>query len=352
MLTLYLCKHRLTLNGGNRMRILVVGGTGFLGKAAAEAAVAAQHDVTVMTRSGDNVAEGAATLIADRDAQLPDLSGQFDAVIDTCGYAPDMVTHLARATGQVHYVFVSSISVYDDMSVPQFDETAHAPAATEDDLALAAAVDPALRGTATPYGASYGRLKRACEIAADDAFDGNCTHIRLGLIVGLHDYTERFTWWVRRCDQDAPIIAPAPADRNIQVIDVRDAGAFLVRMAEQRICDTFHLTGEPKTLAAMLEAIQSMTGKANSVDYLPLDVYTKAGQRHWTDLPLIVPDASEFAQMLNVSTAKAVAAGLVTRPIAETVQSVLAWDRENRAHELSCGMSAADEAAVRAASSE
>ncbi len=332
------------------MRILIVGGTGFLGKAAAEAAIVSGHDVTVMTRSGINVAEGATTLIADREGELPDLKGQFDAIIDTCAYAPDMVTRLAKAAEPVHYVLVSSISVYDHMAVPQFDETASAPAATEEDVALAASVEPALRGTATPYGASYGRLKRSCEIAADAAFAGQCTHIRLGLIVGPRDYTERFTWWVRRCDQDGPIIAPAPADRPIQIIDVRDAGAFLVKMAQDRTCDTFHLTGQPMTLGTMLDSIRAQTGKTTSVEYLPLAVFTKAGMRHWTDLPLIVPDDPAFAQILNVSTAKAVAAGLTTRPLAETIQSVLAWDRTHRNTALGCGMSPENEAAVKAAS--
>ncbi|MEL6838213.1 MAG: NAD-dependent epimerase/dehydratase family protein [Pseudomonadota bacterium] len=331
------------------MRILIVGGTGFLGRATAEAAIAAGHDVTVMTRSGANVADGATTLIADREAELPDMTGEYDAIIDTCGYAPDMVTRLAQATGPVHYVFVSSISVYDDMSTPQFDETANAPAATEDDLALAANVDPALRCTADPYGGSYGRLKRSCEIAADAAFSGQCTHIRLGLIVGPRDYTDRFTWWVRRCDQDEPVLAPTPPDRNIQIIDVRDAGAFLVKMAEQRVCDTFHLTGQPMTIDAMLHEMLAQTGRRTTVDYLAFAQFTKAGMRHWTDLPLIVPDDPAFAQMLNVSTAKAIKAGLTTRPLAETVQSVLTWDRANRDHNLSCGMSPADETAVRAA---
>ncbi len=329
------------------MRILIVGGTGFLGKATAEAAIASGHTVTVMTRSGNNVAAGAATLIADRTGPLPDLTGQFEAVIDTCAYAPDMVTSLAQAVGAVHYVLVSSISVYDDMSVPQFDETANAPAATDADLALAAEIPAEMRGTAEPYGPAYGRLKRSCEIAADAAFAGQCTHIRLGLIVGPRDYTERFTWWVRRCDRDGPMLVPGPADRNMQIVDVRDAGAFLVQMAVGRVCETFHLTGEPMTIAAMLDAIQAQTGKAISIAYHPLETFTQAGQRHWTDLPLIVPDNPAFAQMLNVSTQKAQAAGLATRPLAETVRAVLAWDRENRDQALGCGMSAAAEEQVR-----
>ncbi len=330
------------------MRVLVVGGTGFLGGATAKAALANGHDVTVMTRSGKGVADGAVTLIADREEPMPDLSGQFDAVIDTCGYAPDMVSQLAKATGPVHYVFVSSISVYDDMSTPRFDETASARAATDEDLQLAADVAPELRGTATPYGPSYGRLKRSCEIAAKAAFDGDCTVIRLGLIVGPHDYTDRFTWWVRRCDGGDAILAPGPKDRPIQIIDVRDAAAFLVRMAEARKCDTFNLTGAAFTIETMLDAICARAKNRTPVIFRPLNVFTQAGLRHWTDLPLIVPDDPKFAQMLNVSVTKAYEAGLETRPLAETIQSVLDWDRQNRDRSLLCGMSPEQEAAVRA----
>lgn len=329
------------------MRILIVGGTGFLGKATAEAAIAAGHNVTVMTRTGAHVADGAATLIADREKPLPDLKGEFDAVIDTCAYAPDMVTKLAKATGHVHYVLVSSISVYSDMSVPQFDETANAPTATADDLILAAQMEPAQRTNAEAYGASYGRLKRACEIAADAAFAGQCTHIRLGLIIGPRDYTDRFTWWVRRCDQDGPLVVPGPATRNMQIIDIHDAGAFLVKMAAEQVRDTFHLTGEPMPLQTMLSTIIAATGRKITVTYAPLATFTKAGIRHWTDLPLIVPDDPTFAEILNVSTTKAKNAGLTTRPLSETVQAVLTHDRTDRHRALICGMSAAQEAAIR-----
>ncbi|WP_341367436.1 NAD-dependent epimerase/dehydratase family protein [Yoonia sp. BS5-3] len=331
------------------MRILIVGGTGFLGKATAEAAVAAGHHVTVMTRSGRNVAKGAQSLIADRTAPLPDLSGQFDAVIDTCAYAPDMVRQLAQAVGCVHYCLVSSISVYDQMTVPQFDESAHAPPATDADLALADAVPAALRGKADPYGAAYGRLKRSCELAAEDAFAGRCTHIRLGLIVGPQDYTDRFTWWVRRLDRDGLAYVPGPEDRNMQIIDVRDAAAFLLKATAAQNCDTFHLTGQPMGFATMLAGILGQTGKDVAITYLPLAAFTAAGQRHWTDLPLILPDDPAFAQMLNVSTAKAQKAGLVTRALAETVLSVLGWDRARRDHPLICGMPAEAEAQVAAA---
>lgn len=328
------------------MRLLIVGGTGFLGGATARAGVTAGHPVTVMTRSGKGVAQGADTLIADREAALPDLRGQFDAVIDTCGYAPDMVTRLAAALGDVHYVFVSSISVYDDLSEPGRDETASAPAATNDDLALAAAVPPDQRGMAEPYGASYGRLKRSCEDAASAAFGDRATLIRLGLIVGPGDYTDRFTWWVRRCDQGGVLPVPDPPDRPIQLIDVEDAAAFMMHLAEQGVGGTYNLTGTPMTFDAMLAAIAAETGTAPGLRWAPLRTFTDIGVAPWTDLPLIVPDKPQVAHMLNVSTDRAQAAGLTCGPLAETIQRTLAWDRGQRGTMLKCGLSETAEHSV------
>lgn len=328
------------------MRLLVVGGTGFLGGATARAGVTAGHAVTVMTRSRNKVAKGAQTLIADREDTLPDLRGQFDAVIDTCGYAPDMVSGLAAAVGDVHYVFVSSISVYDDLSEPGRDETATAPTATGDDLALAAAVPPDQRGVATPYGASYGRLKRSCEEAAIAAFGDRTTVIRLGLIVGPDDYTDRFTWWVRRCDQGGVLPVPTPPDRPIQLIDVEDAAAFMVRLAARRVGGTFNLTGAPITLQAMLTGIMAATGKQVDLRWTLLQTFTDAGLAPWTDLPLIVPDKPTVTHMLNVSTMRALAAGLTCTPLSETIERTLNWDRGQRNKALGCGMSKAAEQAV------
>lgn len=321
------------------MRILVVGGTGFLGGATARAAIAAEHDVTVMTRSGKGVADGAATLIADRTQELPDLNGQFDAVIDTCGYAPDMVSTLARAVGDVHYVFVSSISVYDALSEPGLDETAPASAATREQREEAAKVDPALRGTAEPYGAAYGPLKRSSEDAAIAAFGDRATLIRLGLIVGPGDYTDRFTWWVRRCDTGGSLPVPGPPARPIQLIDVEDAAQFMLHLAEIGHGGTFNLTGEPITFHPMLDAISAETDRAAELVWTRLGTFTDAGLKPWNDLPLIVPDDPSLRHMLNVGTERARAAGLICRPLRATIQRTLRWDRQQRERPLKCGMS-------------
>ncbi len=328
------------------MRILMVGGTGFLGGATARAAIAAGHDVTVMTRSGKGVADGAATLIADRTQELPDLHGQFDAVIDTCGYALDMVSTLAHAVGDVHYVFVSSISVYDNLSDPRLDEIAPASVATSEQREEAADVDPALRGTAEPYGAAYGPLKRSCEDAAIAAFGDRATLIRLGLIVGPGDYTDRFTWWVRRCDRGGTLPVPDPPERPIQLIDVEDAAHFMLHLAERGRGGTFNLTGKPITFHAMLDAIIGETKGNPDLKWTPLKTFTDEGLAPWADLPLIVPDKPTARHMLNVSTGRAQAAGLTCRPLRETIQKTLQWDRAQRDTPLKCGMSAEAEQMV------
>lgn len=330
------------------MRILIVGGTGFLGGAVARNAVTMGHAVTVMTRSGANVADGAQTLIADREAPLPNLHGQFDTVVDTCGYAPDMVQTLAAAVGDVHYIFVSSISVYPDLSVPQSTEATDASNATQADLKLADGVPAALRGTADPYGAAYGPLKRACELQAQAQFGDRCSLIRLGLIIGPKDYTDRFTWWVRRADAGGDLHIPGPSGRLIQMIDVEDAAKFMLHLADKQTAGTFHATGKPITISQMLSAIADETGVPLRPVYAPLAKFTGAGLRHWTDLPLILPDDPKLAEMLNVSVDKALAAGLTLTPLRASVAAILAWDRSRRDVRLICGMGAADEARVAA----
>ncbi len=329
------------------MRVLIVGGTGFLGGAVTRAAVTAGYSVTVMTRSGEGVPPEAETLVADRFDPLPDLRGKFDAVIDTCGYTPDMVASLAQAVGPVHYVFVSSISVYTDKSRPGIDETEIAQPATDDDLALAAKLPRQDRCRGELYGPAYGPLKRSCEEQAAVEFADQTSLIRLGLIVGPEDNIERFTWWVRRCDEGGTITVPAPLERSIQLIDVRDAAAFLLLCATKQIAGTFNVTGEVITLGEMLAAVIEETDVPAIPEVLPLKQFLDAGYQPWTDLPLILPDDPTVAHMLNVSIDGAKGAGLTFRSLKQTVRDTLEWDRTRRDIPLGCGLSRDDEDRVR-----
>ena len=225
------------------MRCLVVGGTGFLGGAITDALQGAGHEVAVLSRgrSARALPEGVETIVADRHGDLGALEGRgFDWVFDTCAYAPDAVTRLLDAVGDrlSRYVLISSISVYGSYETEGMDETAPAPDASEEDLAKAASLGPDERSDAFAYGASYGPLKHACERAAEDVLGARACALRVGLLVGAGDYTDRLTWWVRRLDEAAgaraEVPVPAPMDRAVQMIDVRDVAA---RQAERHVAE-------------------------------------------------------------------------------------------------------------------
>jgi len=322
------------------MRILVVGGTGFLGGATARAALDANHDVTVLSRGNSKVPAGAKSIIAERSGHLPNLAG-FDAVIDTCAYRPDQVLHLLSSIGDAFYVMVSSISAYGDMSKPQFTEETETPLATKAQLAKAMAIKLEKGADAAAYGAAYGPLKASCEAAA---IDHPSAMIRLGLIVGPGDYTDRFTWWVRRMDQGGVVPVPGPEDRQVQLIDVRDAATFLLQLAVEKHVGVFNVTGLTRPLPALLRGINPVAG----VQLYPLERFTETGLSPWTDIPLVLPNKPAVSQMLNVNIDRALAAGLTFRPVEQTIADTLAWDRKRRDVTLTCGMTPEDEARVMA----
>lgn len=317
------------------MRILVVGGTGFLGGAVTRAAISDGHQVTVLSRGLEPSVDGPTAIVADR-MDLPPLP-DFDAVIDTCAYQPAMVDRLRDAMGAAHYVMVSSISAYDGLPAPMMNETAPSSPATQKQLAAARALPADRWADAIAYGADYGPLKRSCELAAGD----DATIIRLGLIVGPGDKTDRFTWWVRQADTPGRWPLPGPPDRNMQIIDVADAAAFALRLATTRTSGTFNTTGPAMPASLLLSTLQSLTVKPATPDWRPLSDFTAAGFRHWTDLPLTLPDDPNLAHLMNVDTRRAQSAGLVCRSLTDTARRVLLWDRGRRTIPLRTGMTRA-----------
>ena len=197
------------------MKTLVVGGSGFLGGAIVDAALAAGHDVTILTRGKTNRAQSLKTkiLTANRYGSLDILKDQnFDLVFDTCAYTPDAVENLLNAVGNTiqRYVMISSISAYGDFSKPQMDEIEPVPDATKSDLDIARECIQNDNVSAPTLGESYGRLKRACEVMAQNILDERAICLRVGSLVGAGDYTDRLTWWVRRIDQGGQILHPCP----------------------------------------------------------------------------------------------------------------------------------------------
>jgi 2'-hydroxyisoflavone reductase len=291
------------------VRLLVLGGTKFLGRAAVDAALARGHDVTLFNRGQTNpeLFPEAEKLRGDRDGDLSALEGhEWDAVIDPSGFVPRVVrasAELLRGSAG-HYVFVSSGSVYAEPYVPGYDESAP----------TVQLEDPASEDVNRDYGA----LKAACEDVVREVFPDAHTNVRAGLIVGPHDGSGRFTYWPLRASLGGDVLAPGPPDRLTQFIDVRDLAGWTVEACERQVSGTFNATGEPIALAPTLEKC----GVSRPV-WVDEDFLLEQGVAPWMELPLWV--ASSEAAFLQMSVAKAVDSGLAFRPLEETVRDTLAW---------------------------
>jgi len=300
------------------VRLLVLGGTKFLGRHAVEAALTAGHEVTTFTRGQTNpeLFPDVEHLHGDRDGDLGALAGRtWDGVVDTSGYVPRVVRQSAEllrdAVGR--YVFVSSISAYGDFSEPITEET---PVAELD--------DPETEEIAE----SYGALKAACERVVEGVYGNRSARVRAGLIVGPFDPTDRFTYWPRRIAAGGTVLAPGEPSAPVQFVDVRDLAAWLVQLALAGPGGVFNATGpaEPLTFAELLERMRAATGTDAEIAWTDDRLVLDAGVQPWTELPLWLPD-DDYAGMARADISRAVDAGLAFRPLEETVLDTLAWDR-------------------------
>jgi 2'-hydroxyisoflavone reductase len=307
------------------VRLLVLGGTRFLGRHVAELAVARGDDVALFTRGRTNpgLVAGAEHLVGDRDGGLHALRGRrFDAVVDTSGYVPRTVSQSAQllAPAVDRYVFVSSASVYADPSRPGLHEGSPVAELTEPG--------------SEDVGAHYGALKALCEREVLGALPDRSVAVRAGLIVGPHDPTGRFTWWVARLDRGGEVLAPEPPDQPVQFVDVRDLAAWILRLADGGgEPGVYNAVGpaEPLTMAGMLDTIRAAIGSDAHLVWVPERVLDDAGVGMWMDLPLWLAPGLDpgHAGFLSVDASRARAAGLTFRPLADTARDTLAWLRES-----------------------
>ena len=299
------------------MKLLILGGTRFLGRHVAEQALAQGNQLTLLHRgqSGPALFPQAEHRLADRDGDLGALAqGEWDAVIDTSAYFPRQVRALAAClAGRVgHYQLVSSISAYAAVDAP----------GTAEDAALQTLADPEVQ---TVTGETYGGLKAACEAAAQAGFAGQCLINRPGLLVGPHDPTGRFTWWVRRIAAGGDVLAPGDLLGPVQFIDARDAAAWMLLQAECGTLGSFNLTGpeQPLTWGAMLQSAVSALNPQARLQWVDEAFVLAQGVAPWSDLPVWLP--RESAGMLQVAIGRALATGLQCRPLPETLRDTAAW---------------------------
>ena len=311
------------------MRILTIGGTRFFGRAFVEEAARRGHEVTVFHRGESEPADlaGVDHLHGDRKAGLEVLDqGSWDAVLDTCAFVPREVRELGEAIGDRigHYTLVSSLSVHsDDLPI----------GATEDTPTL----EPPPPETEEVTDETYGPLKVACEIEAAGVFEGRLLVIRPGYIVGPHDPTDRFTYWVRRPAAGGEMLAAGPPGASIQGIDARDLGIFVLDRIEASDTDTYGVVGpaEPATTAGVLEAARSAGDAETTFVWADQEWVLGLGDRHETWFPMWHPHLPGFHAY---DPAKAMAAGLRPRPFEDTIADTLAWDRERGFPQLAAGM--------------
>ena len=302
------------------MRLLVLGGTIFVGRHVAQAALARGDSVTIFNRGrhGRDLFPGVERLRGDRDGDLSALRGRaWDAVVDTSGYFPRVVAASVRElAGRVeHYTFVSSGSVYRDFSRPGTTEDApthDVPADAPEELS-----SPEL----------YGAFKAGCERVVAEALPGRALAARAGLLVGPNDPTNRFTYWVTRIARGGEVLAPEPRGQLVQVLDARDLAEWILLMADGGRAGVFNATGPVTTLEAFLDEIRAATGSDARFTWVDERFLVAAGVEPFQDLPLwLAPSVDpSFAYFLAVDNAEAVGTGLRFRPLAETVRHTLAW---------------------------
>ena len=315
------------------MRILIIGGTEFLGRHLVECALARGHHVTIFNRGRHNneIHAGVERLRGDRRFDLNILgSRRWECVIDTCGYTPSDVRATAKALkGAVgHYTFISTLSVYEDYSVKGVDEDGALKTISEQSLREAEETELKDPIIAANYGAAYGPLKALCEQAIEEEMPGRVLNVRSGLIAGPYDYTDRFTYWPRRLAQGGEVLAPGRPQRQVQFIDARDLSAWIISMAEQRKAGAFNASGPDYTLSMrdVLEQCGCVAGTEPQFVWVSDEFLLEAGVAPWSELPLWIPEnIPELAGFLSVNCAKAIAAGLTFRPLADTVRETVAW---------------------------
>ncbi len=316
------------------MKLLIIGGTRFLGRHIVDYSLRKGHEITLFHRGTTNKGLfDVEEILGDRDGQIKLLAGRsWDAVIDTCGYFPRVVEQSAELLADaVHtYCFISSISVYRD-GQPGPDEGGEV-----------------IRFDATPEkeeitGETYGGFKALCEDEVTRALGPSRTlMIRPGLIVGPHDPSDRFTYWVDRFSSADSILVPDRAGERVQFIDARDLAAFSVDLAASGNSGTFNATGpeKPMTIGQVWEACRANCGGRPSEVLVGKEFLKEEGLQDWSDLPLLVPDG----ELMDVNCTKAFAAGLKLRSVNETVKDTAAWHRGRGAVEMKAGLSPGREA--------
>ena len=326
------------------MRILIIGGTRFLGRHLVESALARRHEVTLFNRGQTNpdLFPELETLIGDREKDVNRLKDRiWDVVIDVAGYLPRIV----RLSAEVlepnvrRYVFISSISVYENLRKIGIDESYPVGKITDET-------------TEEITGETYGPLKALCEQVVQEIYGARALIIRPGLIVGPHDPTDRFTYWPVRVARGGDVLAPQKPEALTQIIDVRDLSDFIIKLIEDSTWGVYNATGPDYelTIGRLLEVSKQVSGSDANFKWASVDFLNQNKVEAWSDMPAWIPDDEEGLGAARIDISKAVRAGLKFRSLEETVRDTLEWAKKLPAdHVWRAGLTAEREAEVLAA---
>ena len=313
------------------MKLLIIGGTRFLGRYLVTSALANNHEVTLFNRGlhSSEPETAVETIHGDRNGDLSKLqSRRWDAVIDTCGMLPRTVKAAAKVLSESIeiYTFISTQNVYADVSTPGVDESSPLKLLTHEQLEQAHAIDT----TGEPsYGNLYGGLKAHCEQAAEEVMPNRVLNIRPGLIVGPNDYTDRFTYWVVRVARGGEVLAPGRPDRFVQLIDVRDLAEWIVQLIERKQTGVYNANGLANTFTMkdLLEECKAVSDSDATFTWVSESFLLEENVAAWSDMPLWLPEeaAPHLRGFMFVSYEKAVRDGLRFRPLRETVTDTRRW---------------------------
>lgn len=297
------------------MKLLVLGGTKFLGRATVDSALERGHEVTLFNRGETNpeLFPEVEKLRGDRTEDLSVLDGRrWDAVVDPSGYFPHVVRRSAEALKEsvARYLFVSSVSVYASFREGPDEDS---PRGELGDMPA----DEML-----PEYENYGPLKALSEDAVWDVFGARATIVRPGLIVGPNDPTGRFTYWPHRVARGGEVLVPGPPERDVQFVDVRDLGRWIVELLERDEGGAFNASRAGVPWAEVIESARSVTGADATPVWIPDDFLTSHEVGEWMELPMWLADP-EWVGMNQADVSRAEAAGLTHRPLEETMTGAL-----------------------------
>ncbi len=347
MIAIRLTKERIFNDEwGRTMKILILGGTRFLGRAFVEEALNRGHEVTLFNRgTNKEIFPEVEQLIGDRNGDVSSLENRkWDVVVDTCGFSP----HHIRNVGEVlkdnieHYIFISSLSVYKDW-IPHHikEDYILQPEPTAEQIK---AVE---NGEISPY-EHYGALKVLCEKEAEKYWPGRVLHVRAGLLSGMFDYTDRLPYWIQRIAKGGKVLVPGRKDRPVQIVDIKDVANWGLNMAENNKVGTFNVTGPnyELTMEELLNTCKKVPNSDATFVWVDESFMNEHKVQPWTEMPLWLPETfslegepKPWKGGFSINIESAVKEGLTFRRLEDTIADVYVWMKGMDEWELKAGIS-------------